>query len=239
MASGGSATPAPEAITGLILAGGRGQRLGGVDKGLQPWRGRPLVDHALARLAPQVRTVMISANRNAALYATRTAQVLSDATDDFPGPLAGILAGLRAASSPWLAVVPCDSPRLPGDLVERLARGTGDARGAVVQRDHGEAGLRLEPVCCLLSTTLADDLAHYLAGGGRKVEGWVARHARPVLFDRPGKHPGQLLGRSPTMQAVHADLPDTMFGKIATLTITAATGTSLSGTVEERVLSAV
>jgi molybdopterin-guanine dinucleotide biosynthesis protein A len=172
--------PAPDAITGLVLAGGRGQRMGGVDKGLQPWRGRPLVDHALARLAPQVREVMISANRNAADYATRAARVLADDSDDFPGPLAGILAGLRAASTPWLAVVPCDSPQLPTDLFARLAQGLGDAPGAVVQRDQ-----RMEPVCCLLSTTLADDLARYLAEGGRRVEGWVARHAVRVPFDRP------------------------------------------------------
>ena len=184
-----AAAPSPEAITGLILAGGRGQRLGGVDKGLQPWRGLPLVDHALARLAPQVRAVMISANRNAADYATRAARVLADASDDFPGPLAGILAGLQAASTPWLAVVPCDSPLLPLDLVERLAQGLGGAPGAVAQRDHGADGLRLEPVCCLLSTALADDLARYLADGGRKVEGWVSRHAAPVLFDRPDDEP--------------------------------------------------
>ena len=172
--------PAPDAITGLILAGGRGQRMGGVDKGLQPWRAQPLVDHALARLAPQVSGVMISANRNAADYATRAARVLADASDDFPGPLAGILAGLRACPTPWLAVVPCDSPQLPTDLVARLARGLGDAPAAVVQRE-----LRLEPVCCLLSTALADDLERTLAEGGRKVEGWVARHATPVAFDRP------------------------------------------------------
>jgi len=176
-------------IVGLVLAGGRGQRLGDVDKGLQPWRGLPLVDHALARLRPQVREVMISANRNAADYATRAARVLADDTTDFPGPLAGILAGLRAAAgdgAAWLAVVPCDSPVLPTDLVERLATGlaTSDARGAVVQRDHGEDGLRLEPVCCLVSTALADDLGGYLASGERKVERWLLRHARPVLFDR-------------------------------------------------------
>ena len=186
MALGTPAAPAAAAITGLILAGGRGQRMGGVDKGLQPWRGVALVDHALARLAPQVGEVMISANRNVALYATRVVRVLADESDDFPGPLAGILAGLRAAATPWLAVVPCDSPQLPHDLVARLARGLGDAPGAVVQRDHGADGLRLEPVCCLLSTALADDLARYLAEGGRKVEGWVARHAAPVLFDRGG-----------------------------------------------------
>ena len=172
--------PGRDAITGLILAGGRGQRLGGVDKGLQPWRGQPLVDHALARLAPQVREVMISANRNEAAYASRASRVLGDASGDFPGPLAGILAGLRASATPWLAVVPCDSPLLPLDLVERLARGLGDARGAVVRR-----GERLEPVCCLLSTALADDLERYLADGGRKVEGWVSRHATPVPFDAP------------------------------------------------------
>ena len=173
------ATPSRDDITGLILAGGRGQRLGGVDKGLQLWRGTPLVDHALARLAPQVREVLVSANRNAADYATRGVRVLGDASDDFPGPLAGILAGLRAASTPWLAVVPCDSPRLPVDLFARLAAGVGDAAGAVVQRG------RLEPVCCLLSTGLADALERHLAEGGRKVEGWVARHAVPVTFDRP------------------------------------------------------
>ncbi len=172
--------PSPDAITGLILAGGRAQRMGGVDKGLQPWRGLPLVDHALARLAPQVREVMINANRNPAAYATRAARVLADASEDFPGPLAGILAGLRATTTPWLAVVPCDSPQLPADLVARLGQGLGGAPGAVVQRDQ-----RLEPVCCLLSKTLADDLERYLAEGGRKVEGWVARHATPVPFDRP------------------------------------------------------
>ena len=171
--------PGRDAITGLILAGGRGQRLGGVDKGLQAWRGLPLVDHALARLAPQVREGTISANRNAAAYASRGARGLADASDDFPGPLAGIQAGLRACSTPWLAVVPCDAPRLPVDLVARLARALGDARAAVVRR-----GERLEPVCCLLETTLADDLAAYLADGGRKVEGWVSRHAARVPFDR-------------------------------------------------------
>ncbi len=181
-----AAAPTRAAITGLVLAGGRGARLGGLDKGLQSWRGLPLVDHVLARLAPQVGEVMISANRNEAAYAARAACVLADATDDHPGPLAGILAGLRAAPTPWLAVVPCDTPRLPVDLVERLARGLADASGAVVQRDRGADGLRLEPVCCLLSTALAADLARYLAEGGRKVQGWVAAHALPVLFDAAG-----------------------------------------------------
>jgi molybdopterin-guanine dinucleotide biosynthesis protein A len=180
-----AAPPPREAITGLILAGGRGQRLGGIDKGLQPWRGRPLVDHAFERLAPQVAEVMISANRHANAYASRAPRVLADARDDYAGPLAGMLAGLRAASTPWLAVVPCDAPCLPRDLVERLAQGLHDRPAAVVQRDLGAAGLHLEPVCCLLSTALADDLACALAAGARKVEAWLGRHARPVRFDRP------------------------------------------------------
>jgi molybdopterin-guanine dinucleotide biosynthesis protein A len=85
-----------------------------------------------------------------------------------------------------LAVVPCDSPRLPSDLVERLAQGLGERHGAVVARDLGAAGVRLEPVCCLLATALADDLARYLEGGHRKVEAWLSRHAAPVRFDRSG-----------------------------------------------------
>src|SRR6185503_5545242 len=107
---------------------------------------RPLVDHALARLAPQVREVMISANRNAPAYAARVTRVLADASDDFPGPLAGILAGLHAAPTPWLAVVPCDSPCLPADLVARLAQGLAGAPAAVAQRLHDDGALRLEPV---------------------------------------------------------------------------------------------
>jgi molybdopterin-guanine dinucleotide biosynthesis protein A len=183
--------PVAAAITGLVLAGGRGQRMGGVDKGLQPFRGRPLAAHAIARLAPQVHEILVSANRNVDAYAALAARALvddaSDALESYPGPLAGILAGLRAARTPWLAVVPCDAPFLPLDLVARLARAAAGGTGAVVQRDHGGQGerdLRLEPVCCLLATSLSDDLAGYLASGRRKVEGWVAQHAVPVLFDR-------------------------------------------------------
>jgi molybdopterin-guanine dinucleotide biosynthesis protein A len=179
--------PGADAITGLVLAGGRGMRMGGIDKGLQSWHGRPLAAHAVARLAPQVAAVMISANRHAPAYAALAARVLADAQPGFPGPLAGILAGLRAASTPWLAVVPCDAPWLPGDLVARLATGVaGGAPGAVARRVHADGRQRLEPVCCLLSTALADDLAATLAAGERKAGAWIARHAAPVDFDRPG-----------------------------------------------------
>jgi molybdopterin-guanine dinucleotide biosynthesis protein A len=181
-----AASPGPSEITGLVLAGGRGQRMGGVDKGLQTWQGRALVDHALACLVPQVAQVLISANRHLERYALRGWPVLADVADDFPGPLAGIFAGLRAATTPWLAVVPCDAPKLPPDLVARLASGIeSEETGAVVQREVAGRGLRIEPVCCLLPVTAADDLAHHLASGGRKVESWLLRHARPVRFDRP------------------------------------------------------
>jgi molybdopterin-guanine dinucleotide biosynthesis protein A len=187
----GRTAPTRSTITGLVLAGGQGRRMGGIDKGLALFRGTTLVDHALALLAPQVSQVMISANRNIEQYRQRTAHVLVDDDGEFPGPLAGVLAGLRAAAMPWLAVVPCDAPHLPTDLVARLSEGLAldpASSGAVVERDGGTAGRRLEPVCCLLSTTLADDLARFLASGERKVERWVAAHATPVAFDRPQDH---------------------------------------------------
>jgi molybdopterin-guanine dinucleotide biosynthesis protein A len=182
--------PRIASITGLVLAGGRGQRMGGVDKGLQAFRGRPLVAHAIERLAPQVHEILVSANRNASAYQAFAARVIADDSsnglESYPGPLAGILAGLRAARTPWLAVVPCDAPFLPLDLVARLADAAADGTGAVVQRDQGARGRRLEPVCCLLATSLADELARHLASGQRQVEGWIARHAAPVPFDRAG-----------------------------------------------------
>jgi molybdopterin-guanine dinucleotide biosynthesis protein A len=187
-APAGRVAPDASSITGLVLAGGRGQRMGGVDKGLQPWRGSALVDHAIARLAPQVSAVMISANRHMTEYATRGWPVLADVHPEHPGPLAGILAGLRAARTPWLAVVPCDAPMLPGNLVERLGTAVVDAgpafEGAVAQREVEGLGPRIEPVICLLPADVADDLERYLAAGGRKVEPWLLCHVRPVSFDR-------------------------------------------------------
>ena len=176
--------PSPGDITGLVLAGGRGSRMGGVDKGLVPWRGRALVDHVIDRLRPQVGSVMVSANRNQDAYRERGVQVLGDASAGFEGPLAGILSGLRAAATPWVAVVPCDAPRLPVDLVARLAAALQGTQAAVVQRPQGDGGLRIEPVCCLLNRALADDLEEALARGERRVEPWLARHGRTAIFDR-------------------------------------------------------
>jgi molybdopterin-guanine dinucleotide biosynthesis protein A len=117
----------PSDITGLVLAGGRGSRMGGVDKGLQPHRGMPLAMHALLRLAPQVGEVMINANRNLSAYESMGAAVWPDALPDHPGPLAGFLAGLEHCPTPYLTTVPCDSPLFPTDLVARLGERLDDA----------------------------------------------------------------------------------------------------------------
>lgn len=172
-------------ITGLVLAGGQGSRMGGQDKGLMPYRGQPLVAHALQRLAPQVARVLISANRHLdtyeALGAASAATVYPDTLPDYPGPLAGMLAGLRRCATPYLAVVPCDTPHLPLDLVARLAQAAAQAQARAAL---AVANGRRQPAICLLHVSLADDLADYLNAGHRKLDGCLARwQACEVLFD--------------------------------------------------------
>lgn len=172
----------PDNITGLILAGGRGARMGGADKGLVPFRDRPLIAHAIECLTPQVAGLMISANRNRERYRAFTPRVFSDvAGSAFPGPLAGIEAGLAHAPTPWLAVVPCDAPQLPRTLVARLSDAVNE-RGvaAACARVDG----RLQPVFCLLSVALLVPLRQHLARGGRAVHAWLAEvGAVAVDFD--------------------------------------------------------
>jgi len=173
--------PAPS-ITGLVLAGGRGLRMGGADKGLQTLHGRPLAAHVLERLAPQTGALAISANRNhdayAALGAPWRATVLADSLPDFPGPLAGLLAGLEAARTDWLLAAPCDSPYLPADLAATLgaAAVAQHADIATVLAPDASGALSLQPVFVLLRTSLAGDLAAFLRAGERKVRAWYARH---------------------------------------------------------------
>jgi molybdopterin-guanine dinucleotide biosynthesis protein A len=164
-------TPARDEITGLVLAGGRATRMGGVDKGLVESRGRPLIEAVIERLRPQVGPILISANRNIGTYRGFGYPVLLDADDGlepFPGPLAGVLAGLRAASTAWVAVVPCDAPLFPADLVIRLADALGAGHAAVAC-----AGEKIEPVFCLLHADLAGDLAAALAHGERRAGAWL------------------------------------------------------------------
>lgn len=173
--------PSRDDITGLVLAGGRAMRMGGIDKGLVEFGGRTLVARVIERLRPQVAGMMISANRNVERYRAFGFPVLLDADEGlepFPGPLAGMLAGLRAAPTPWVAAVPCDAPFLPVDLVSRLADALAGSRAAVAC-----VGDRMEPVFCLLHADLADDLAALLAHGERRTESWLRSvGAAPAVF---------------------------------------------------------
>jgi len=161
------------AITGLILAGGRGTRMGGVDKGLQPYHGLPLAQHALNRLTPQVRSVMINANRNVQDYAAMGVPVWGDDLPDFPGPLAGMLAGLEHCSTPYLVTVPCDSPHFPADLVARLAAGLAenDDDMATAYTREGDK-LFPQPVFCLMKVSLRERLRAFILNGERKTGAW-------------------------------------------------------------------
>lgn len=173
-------------VTGLVLAGGRGSRMGGVDKGLQPFRGRPLAAYAIERLRPQVGALVVNANRHLEAYALFGLPAVADAQGDFAGPLAGMLAGLRICQTPYLATVPCDTPGFPFDLVSRLAAAL-DAPGvriAMAATRDARGRIQPQPVFCLLPVSLRDDLASALADGERKIDRWTARHGcAQVVFD--------------------------------------------------------
>lgn len=159
--------------------------MGGVDKGLQPYLGQPLVQHALQRLAPQVAALMVNANRNLDAYAAFGVPVLSDALPDYPGPLAGLAAGLEHCRTPYLVSVPCDSPQFPLDLVQRLAAGLAIAHADIaLARSVEDGAARTQPVFCLLRASLLPSLLQFLSGGQRKVERWTAtQRCTLVHFD--------------------------------------------------------
>jgi molybdopterin-guanine dinucleotide biosynthesis protein A len=176
---------APSAVTGLILAGGRGSRMGHADKGLQTFREQPLVAHAIARLAPQVGQLAININRNHAQYAPFGLPLWPDLLPDFAGPLAGLQSGLSRCATPYLLSVPCDCPLLPLDLAARLAAAlqAADADLALATTGDGDRKRR-QPVFCLLKTTLLPQLDAYLRDGGRKMESWMTTLAMvDVHFD--------------------------------------------------------
>ena len=174
-----------ERITGLVLAGGRGSRMGGFDKGLQNFRGMPLAMHALLRLQAQVGETLLNANRNIAAYESMGVPVWPDAVPDYPGPLAGFLAGLERCETPYLVVVPCDSPLFPEDLVERLAEALADEaiEIAVAATREGDT-LQAQPVFCMMRTDLLESLVRFVHSGQRKIDRWTALHAtRLVAFE--------------------------------------------------------
>ena len=158
-------------VTGIVLAGGMGRRMGGVDKGLVRLSGKPMVAHVLARLAPQVGALVINANQNRERYAVFGYPVVADAVGGFAGPLAGLHAGMTQAATDWVVTVPCDSPFLPEDLVARLAAG--------VVRDGAQLAVaqtfaQPHPVFSLVERNVLDHLGAFLEGGGRKIDAWYA-----------------------------------------------------------------
>lgn len=170
-------------ITAVILAGGRGMRMGGADKGLVDYQGKPMIEHVLARITPQVDQVMINANRNLDRYRNYGVPVITDNNDQFDGPLAGMQAGMQHAKTDWIVSVPCDSPLLPLDLTQRLSQ----AIQIVQAISHPPAMLAIarsssgiHPVFCLMPRTLGDDLNAYLESGQRRVSAWQTRH--PHVF---------------------------------------------------------
>jgi molybdopterin-guanine dinucleotide biosynthesis protein A len=170
---------AKEKVTGVILAGGMARRMGHQDKGLVLFKGQPLVSYAIAAMQPLVDGLFINANRNIARYQQLGFPVITDQTDTFDGPLAGLLAAMRHSPTDVLLVMPCDSPFMQTAQLQRLldSRSLQDAAVAVAV----EAG-RWHPVFLAIKTSLCEDLQAYLADGGRKMETWLARH-NPVLVE--------------------------------------------------------
>lgn len=166
-------------ITGIVLAGGRAQRMGGVDKGLMQLAGKPMVAHVLAALGPQVATIIVNANRNLDQYAAFGYRIAADTIGDYYGPLAGMASAMEIATTKYVLTVPCDSPLMARDLVARLYQ-------ALIQgcADIGVAhdGERMHPVFALLQRGLLPSLQEYLQSGERKIDRWFARHQVAIAY---------------------------------------------------------
>jgi molybdopterin-guanine dinucleotide biosynthesis protein A len=173
--------PETTKTTGVILAGGQGRRMGGVDKGLRVLRGKPMIAWVLERFTAQVDEVLVNANQNLDIYARFGHRVVTDEIGGYAGPLAGLQCALNAARHPLVATVPCDSPFLPADLVARLDKAL-QARQA--QLAVARTGNQPHPVFCLCRRDVLPHLTHFLAGGGRKIDAWYATlRVVEVAFD--------------------------------------------------------
>lgn len=160
-------------ITGVVLAGGRGRRMGGIDKGLVEFNGRPMISYALDALRCVADTVLINANRNHETYSDLGYPVISDLTGDYDGPLAGILTAMKAAKTPYLLTMPCDCPLLRGELLIRLPEAYFNNNADCCAAHDGE---RLHPVFLFLGTVLTGSLEHYLDSSDRKIDRWLGKH---------------------------------------------------------------
>ena len=182
--------PDQASITGLILAGGRGTRMAGADKGLQTFNGQRLIDHALQRLTPQVAITAINANRHLPIYQALDVAVWPDKNSNFEGPLAGFLVGLENAATPYVLTVPCDTPFFPMDLAQRLATALHDKSADMAMVSAPSPAepqiLRKQPTFCLMHTRLQTSLKDFLAKGGRKIADWASQHTTVLVpFDWP------------------------------------------------------
>jgi molybdopterin-guanine dinucleotide biosynthesis protein A len=177
-----------EHITGLILAGGRAQRMGGIDKGLIPFRGKALIESAISRLKPQVSTILINANRSITKYSHYGYPVLMDETPDFSGPLAGFSVGLKHCKTPYLLTSPCDSPLLPTDLAKKMAA---QLEGNYLElvfasSKEGDGKIWSQPVFCLMKSSMQDSLDAFLSKGDLKIDRWFKElRSGTVLFENP------------------------------------------------------
>ena len=184
-----------QGVTALILAGGRGSRMGGIDKGLQNFRGLPLALQTLMRLQRQSESpqeILINANRNLSAYESLGAAVWPDTLEGFAGPLAGFLTGLERCETPLLLTVPCDTPLFPLDLIERLhtALAEQDADLAMAAAREEDGQVRPQPVFCLIRVELLDSLVAFTQKGGRKIDAWTGQHRCAIVpFDRPQDAP--------------------------------------------------
>ena len=195
-------------ITGVILAGGRGSRMGGVDKGLQNFNGIPMALHTLLRLQPQVGELMINANRNLGAYESFGVPVWPDVLADYAGPLAGFLTALERCETPWLVTVPCDTPLFPQDLVARLARAAleQDAEIAMAAAPEEDGLVHTQPVFCLLRLELLESLVKFTQGGGRKTDAWTGLHKTAVVpFDQPTDDPRAFFKANTLAQLRHLE----------------------------------
>ncbi len=172
-------------ITGLILAGGRAQRMGGIDKGLVPFMGKPLIEHAIARLSPQVTTILINANRNHDHYSQYGHPVIADHHPDFAGPLAGFAAGLEHCKTEYLLSVPCDSPVFPLDLSVQMLEAMFNTQSDIVYASSSDSSgaIWTQPVFCLMRRSVQPSLQNFLDQGGRKIDRWFeALRSSTVVF---------------------------------------------------------
>jgi molybdenum cofactor guanylyltransferase len=197
-------------ITAIVLAGGQGSRMGGVDKGLQNFNGTPLALHTVLRLQMQAGALvgdwMVNANRNLSAYEAFGAPVWPDSLSGYAGPLAGFLTGLERCETPYLLTVPCDTPLFPLDLAQRLAQAFDDDRTdiAMVSAPEADGQLRPQPVFCLLRVSLLESLTTFTQAGGRKIDRWTAQHTTvQVPFDQPGDDPRAFCNAN-TLHELHA-----------------------------------